>query len=496
MTGFPGRRRAWCASGRLLLVGTAFVGAGAVAQTAPMAPIVPIQPPSSTAPVSDAEGVTPASKAPSQRRTLVPLAPVTIRDGRGDPVRDPHAHIPGVPFPPLQPGTNPAPTFAALIGQTAEAPRQVVLGTEVQRAEGQLRQARARPNPNISVYAENFAGSSPYGGYGRGETTLQYNHPFELPGKRSSRIAAGEAGVAAAQARGVEGRLIYAYDLARAYATAEIAERRIALAEDEVEEAQADLKLARALVGAGKEARLRQLQAETEVNTLAADLAGRQADRSAALAQLSAIAGADTPFTGLSESLLGRLDRRPAMGPPDPMLSAAVRAAQAERDAAAKRVVAQRKYAMPDVTAQIGVRRLEIDNATALVAGVSLPLNLFDRNRGNIAAAEADLRGAEARERASRLEAQAASSSAVALVSAADARVAAAERTMATANETYRLARVAYEAGKSPLIELLAARRGLGVARGVVVDAQSARLNAYANLARLQGLTITGEPVQ
>src|SRR3546814_3977226 len=51
---------------------------------------------------------------------------------------------------------------------------------------------------------------------------------FELGGKRSARIAAGEAGVVAARARGREALLTYAYDLARAYAAAEIADRRLA----------------------------------------------------------------------------------------------------------------------------------------------------------------------------------------------------------------------------------------------------------------------------
>ncbi|VVT27848.1 Nickel-cobalt-cadmium resistance protein NccC [Sphingomonas aurantiaca] len=393
-------------------------------------------------------------------------------------------------------GADPAPSYSQLLRQTADAPRIAILEADVERSEGLALQARARPNPNISFYGENFGGSSPYGGFGRTETTIQYNHPFELPGKRSSRIAAGNAGIAAAQARGLEGRLVYAYELARAYAGAEIAERRIALADDEVEEATADLKLARALVVAGKEARLRQLQAETELSTVQADRAGRQADRAVALARLSALAGVETPFTSLSESLLGRLNATPATGPLDPLQTIAVRAAEAEREAAARQVTAQRKAAMPDVTAQIGVRRLEIDNATAIVAGVSLPLNLFDRNKGNIAAAQASLRGAEARAAQTRLEAQANGNAAQILLKAADERGAAAARTLVTAEETYRLARIAYEAGKSPLIELLAARHGLGVARGVVLDAEGARLDARANLARLSGLTITGEPVQ
>ncbi len=388
-----------------------------------------------------------------------------------------------------------APPFARLLRETASSPRLAALDADVERAEGLARQAGARPNPVVSVYGENFAGSAPYGGFGRTETTLQVNQPVEIGGKRAARVAAGRAGVAAARARGVEARLAYASDLARAYAAADIAERRIGLAEDEVEEATADLKVARALVGAGKEARLRQLQAETELNMLQSELETARAHRAAALARLAGLAGVATPYTGLSESLLDRMVARPSSGPPDPAHSVAVRAAEAERDAASRRAVAQRKAALPDVTAQFGVRRLEIDNATALVAGISLPLNLFDRNAGNIAAADAEARGADARAAAVRIEAQANAQAAQILVTAADARTAAAARTMATAEETYRLARIAYEAGKSPLIELLAARHGLGVARGVVLDAAAARLDARVAQARVHGLTLTGDPV-
>lgn len=389
-----------------------------------------------------------------------------------------------------------APPYAQLLREASGAPRLGMLEADVDRAEGLARQAHARPNPEISLYGENFGGSSPYGGFSRTETTVQYNQPLEWGGKRSARIAAGEAGVSAARARNLEGRITFALDLARAYAGVEIAEKRIEIAEDEVEEATDDLKMARALVSAGKEARLRQIQAETELNTLQADLEGTKALRVAALARLTALSGSDTPYTGVSESLLTRLAARPATGPLDPLQSAAYLSAEAEREAAGLRVTAERKKAIPNVAAQIGVRRLEIDNATAIVAGVAVPLNLFDRNRGNIAAAEADHRAAEAKAEVARLDAEANARSAIALIEASDARAAAANRTMATAEEGYRLARIAYEAGKAPLIELLAARHGLGVARGGLIDAAAARIDARAMLAHLRGLTLTGEPVQ
>lgn len=389
-----------------------------------------------------------------------------------------------------------APPFAQLFRQTRDTPRVLALDAEVARARGLAEQARARPNPSINVYAENFAGDRTRNAADQRQTTFQIDQPIELGGKRSARIAAGEAGVVAAQARGVDGRLAYATDLARAYAGVELAERRIALASEEAEAAGADLKVARALVGAGKEARLRQLQAETELNSLQAVVENARADRSIALARLSALAGAPAAYTGVSESLLDRLNARPPAGPLDPLQSATVRAAEAERDVAARQITVQQRLAIPNVTAQLGVRQLRVASGPAIVAGLSVPLPLFDRNRGNIAAARGELQGAEARAASARLDAQANARVAFALVEAADRRAAAAERTLATAQEAYRLARIAYEVGKSPLIELVAARRSLGTARGVVVDAAIARLDARINLSRLQGVTITGDPVQ
>ena len=390
---------------------------------------------------------------------------------------------------------EPAPPFPELLKQTINAPRRAVFDAEVDRARGLSAQARTRPNPNLSLTTENILGQSPYGGLNRAETTLQVNQPLELGGKRSARMAAGDAGVRAAAARATEGKLNYAYELAKAYGTAETAERRISLAEDDVEEAQEDLRAARALVAAGKEARLRSLQAQSEVTALQAELDSARANRIAALSQLSAIAGVAEPYTGISAPLLGRRERV-IETTVDPRRTASVLVAEAERELALRRVAVERKRAIPDVTASLGVRRLEIEKTHAVVAGVSLPLGLFDRNRGNIAAAQAELRAAEARVAAAQLEAEGEIRTATGQVDAANARAAAAEASLRIAQETYRLARIGYESGKSPLIELIAARRGVGQARGVVLDAEKAQFEARAALARLQGRTVTGEPVQ
>lgn len=389
-----------------------------------------------------------------------------------------------------------APPFAALLQQGESAPRAAAVAADIARAEGLVEQARARPNPTVSVFAENIAGSAPYRGFEGAETTLQINQPFELGGKRSARVAAGAAGVQVARARAAEARLAYADSLALAYAAAEIGSSRIERAEDEVEEAEADLKVARALVGAGKEARLRSLQAEAALQALQADLELARANYTAALARLSALAGAPTTYTGVSGSVLALFDTATRVSGLDGMRASVYRTALAEREAASRRLAYERKRAIPDVTGSFGVRRLEREGATALVAGVSVPLPLFDRNRGNIAAARAEEQAAAARAEIARVEREAELRGAIAQAEAADARVKAAQASLGTSQEAYRLARIGYGAGKSSLMELLAARRSVGAARTGLLDVTLARFSAYAALARLQGRTILGEPIQ
>src|SRR3546814_17597761 len=118
-----------------------------------------------------------------------------------------------------------------LFCKRAGSPRSQIIVADNARAEGLAEQARVRPNPTVSGLAENIGGKQPYSGFNRSETTIQYNQPFELGGKRSARIDAGEAGVVAARARGREALLTYAYSLSRASAAAQIPDPRLAISE-------------------------------------------------------------------------------------------------------------------------------------------------------------------------------------------------------------------------------------------------------------------------
>lgn len=383
---------------------------------------------------------------------------------------------------------DPAPPFAQLLTQSqTDAPRLAEAQAGVAQAAGLRQQAGARPNPEVSLDVENFAGRGPYRGLDGAETTFGVGQSLEWPGKRASRIAAGDAEVVAARARAAQAKADFGYDLANAYAEAEGALRRVELADEALKLALDDERVARALVDAGREAEVRFVQAQSAVSAARAERDAAQVDAQAALARLTALSGSPVPFTSLSASLLEM--SLPALEGQEIDVSMAppVMVAEAEREAAARRVRVEAMRGRPDVTASVGVRRFGGDDTTALVAGLSAPLPLFDRNQGNTNAARADLTAAEARLRSARLNTEADVRVARSQLAVAESRVAAAEQGEAAALEAYRLTRLGYEGGKLPLSEVVVARRNLAAARSATIEARLARVRAEASAARLQG---------
>lgn len=385
---------------------------------------------------------------------------------------------------------EPAPPYAALLAQArGDAPRLAEAEAEVAQAQGLAYQAAARPNPVLSLDVENLGNVGNPNGLDPRQTTASIAQTLELGGKRSARVAAGRAGVVAAQARGELTRAEFAAQLAVAYAEAEAAAARFTQAEESLASAETDARAARELVDTGREAELRALQAAAERDAARADRDEAAAGRDAAFAKLSALIGSPVVFDSTAESLLTRAPSTTAITDAS---TPAVAAARAARDAASARVRVEARQAMPDVTVSAGVRRLQGDDSTAVVAGLSLPLPLFNRNRGATDAARAELTATEARLRQAEFDAAADLRTAQSQARSAVARAEAASAGEAAAAEAYRLARFGYEAGRLPLLELSNARRALAAARVRTIDARLARVRAEAEIARLTGRTPFG----
>ena len=178
--------------------------------------------------------------------------------------------------------SSPQQTVAAMLARwptlrSAELCRQAV------RADGL--QAPLRPNPEVSIMAENFGGYGGRGEYRGGravETTLGLSQRVELGGQRGARMGVAGHNGSIATLDFEAARLDQARDVLVALAEAEAASRNVAVERERARLASETLRVARARVEAGRDPLIQQQRAEvTRVN---AEISAERARREAELA--------------------------------------------------------------------------------------------------------------------------------------------------------------------------------------------------------------------
>ena len=121
----------------------------------------------------------------------------------------------------------------------------------------------------------------------------------------------------------------------------------------------------------------------------------------------------------------------------------------------------------------------------AMVVGVAMPLGLFDRNQGNIAAANAERTGADARRNAAMAAALRRTRDASAALQTAEARLEFLEkRAEPEALEAVRIAREGFAAGRFTLLDVLDAEAALNSLQSDLITAELDRAIALAALVR------------
>ena len=241
---------------------------------------------------------------------------------------------------------DPAPSYDALLARLGETPATLEADALLDAAEARVRQARVRSNPELGLEAENAFGTGPFEGYGNAETTLSLSQDLELWGRRGARVEVARAEAGTAALRRDLASVEAAGRLALVYAEAEAAERRFALADEALTVTIADTRAALTLVEEGREPLLRGIQGESEAAAARAALDEAQAERDAAFARLTAVAMLTAPVTSIEASLI---DRQPAGAVAVAGSTPEVRVAEAEREAAERRIEAERVRSRPDV---------------------------------------------------------------------------------------------------------------------------------------------------
>ena len=360
-----------------------------------------------------------------------------------------------------------------------------VLPAETARLRGSLAavdQARVRPNPSVGLEVENFGGSGSYRGLASPETTLSYSQVIELGGKREARTTLALAEVDATRARG-EVRLLDLFrDVELAWVDVMVAHAQLRLAEDRLAVA---LGLREEIARRSESGRdplyaVPRVEAQVALEEIAVDQA-RSASRTAR-ANLAGYWRGQADF----EVEPGSFDRPASSSARG--FNADLAVLEKEARAASARVALERTRATQDPSFRIGVRHLAGSSDAALVAGISVPLPLFDNNQANLARAQAERIAAENDVEASRrtLQREFARYRARLAASATEARRIE-EEVIPQAQRAVQLVREGVQRGAFTFVDFSDAQRTLNDARLRRIEALRTFHTDSAALARLTG---------
>jgi cobalt-zinc-cadmium efflux system outer membrane protein len=147
---------------------------------------------------------------------------------------------------------------------------------------------------------------------------------------------------------------------------------------------------------------------------------------------------------------------------------------------------------IPDVTAGVGPRWLSSSDDTAIMAAVSVPIPVFDRNQGARAAARSDLRKAEHERRAVHARLSAALASAYQELAARfDEVTSLRDEIVPGAEEAFEQVRRGYRQGLFRNVDVLDAQRRLFELRLREIEALRAYRAAATELERITGTPLS-----
>jgi cobalt-zinc-cadmium efflux system outer membrane protein len=360
-------------------------------------------------------------------------------------------------------------------------------------AEGRRLQAGLYPNPDVGAEFEDFGGSGVERGVQALQTTLSLSQLIPLGDKLAKGRAVAQAGIEGVDADYAVAQLDVLAETARRYIDAAEAQARVDLADRSTQLAQQTLVTVRRAVTAGATSSAEINRASVALTRVQLDAERARSDLDAARIALAAMWGDTAPDFARVGADLATL---PTLISFDEFAAALARSPQIARfDATSRLREAELRLAqaqtVPDLTVSAGLRRLEhgatgTDPDYGLVASLSLPLKLFDRNQGEVAAAHARIDQVDAERKAAMLRTR----TVLYGLYHADRQVRArasrlSDSAVPQADEALKLIERGYRFGRFSLLDLLDAQRQAIGLRADVIAAQADAHRLDVELERL-----------
>jgi cobalt-zinc-cadmium efflux system outer membrane protein len=384
----------------------------------------------------------------------------------------------------------------ALAAALVRHPRLAGAAATVEVARGELREAATRPNPEIGIDLEGFAGTGEVSGFGSSEASLTVTQIVELGGKRDRRVAVSEQTAAVATAEFERIRDWVRWQTHAAFVRVLAAQERWLLAQERTALAgqEADAIARRVRAGATPQAEAERAGLEVEWARIEErSMVGRL---EAGRLELAASWGStDTDFG----RAVGSLATPPRNLVLDELLLAVeqsprLRSADAAVATARARFELAKRGRIPDVAVAFGVRRYGGSRDLGLIAGVSLPLPIWNRGTGRVAAEFAGIELREAALAASSLELRSRltvlhSNMELARQRAAELQAEALPRAARAHQEVVE----AHRRGAMRFTDVLDARRRLFAAREKLVDAEEEAWLLWTEIESIVGSSVLTE---
>jgi cobalt-zinc-cadmium efflux system outer membrane protein len=363
--------------------------------------------------------------------------------------------------------------------------------------EAEALQAGLRPNPELGLEVEDFGGSGELRGFDGAETKLLLLQRIETASKRPKRRRAAELDAAVAGWEYEEARLAVFAEVVEAFAEVLAAQERVELTAELVRVSESSVEAVGRLVSAGATSPIERTRAEVEAAAARVDLAVGRRSLESARARLAATWGGLGARFERAEGDLGAVAEPPELDLVRGWLARNPELARWNQEIERREAVVELERArrIPDVTVGAGPRRLSEVDETAFAAELSLPIPLFDRNQGALAAARSDLRKAVHERRAAEAHLAAALESAYQELAARHEEVRELrEEILPDAEEAFEGVRGGYLRGLFRNVDVLDAQRRLFELRLREIEALRGYHVAEAEIERITGTPLVPLP--
>ncbi len=366
---------------------------------------------------------------------------------------------------------------------------------EIRIREAQALQASFLPNPEASVEVENVGGQGDVSGLRAAETTLQIGQLIELAGKRQKRTRVAELEGTLAGWDFEARRMDVYLQTVQAYVDVVAAQERLRLMRELQELAEQFLITIQERIAKGKDSPAEAARAEVELANARVAVQAAEKSLQSARRQLASMWG--SPALKFQQ-VAGQLDTLPALPPRNALLTYVKRTPEVARWAAAiqlaeARLALEKAQRVPDPTLSAGIRRLNEIDASAFVLGISLPLQIFNRNQGNIQAAALQRKQANYFQQAALLDVQTRLFTLYNQLAALQAEITILKnQSMPRAEQAFQVIREGYLQGRYGFLEVLDAQRTLFDVRSRYIDVLSEFHQRIAEIERLIARPING----